>query len=342
MPLYSPVSDAPWTDSPVRSAATEDRTSRASQDSAKQRREEEKKAYKELRTTYLSKVERCTEEHQWREFCSTVAALCVDLKSLVDKHRSQGRPPRGNRTRQWRTRRGDRQNNTRQDGRRNRQSNRERNERRNNQQNRGQNGRGDTTRGDTHEDESEHGHRRTGDREPGSRISGRERWVQNAKRLQAQYRRNAKQCIQKLLQQEETRERCTIPMEVIQQHFNESGGAGHRDHKPEWIEDPEREGKDVLDVSFTAGEVVHQLRRLPARSAPGPDGLTYQNWKGLDPERESSSPEYLRYADSLRESLKNGSRAPLFWSLRTEVTSETWPTGTQFASKIHCTRFMPL
>ena len=115
--------------------------------------------YKELRTTYLSKVERCMEEHQWREFCSTVAALCVDLKSLVDKHRSQGRPPRGNRTRQWRTCRGDRQNNTRQDGRRNRQnntrqdgrrnrqSNRERNERRNNQQNRGQNGRGDTTRG---------------------------------------------------------------------------------------------------------------------------------------------------------------------------------------------------
>ena len=95
----------------------------------------------------LGKRERCMEEHQWREFCSTVAALCVDLKSLVDKHRSQGRPLRGNRTRQWRTRRGNRQNNTRQDGRRNCQSNRERNERRNNQQNRGQNGRGDTTRG---------------------------------------------------------------------------------------------------------------------------------------------------------------------------------------------------
>ena len=29
-------------------------------------------------------------------------------------------------------------------------------------------------------------------------------------------------------------------------------------------------------------EVISQVRRLLARSAPGPDGLTYQNWKALD------------------------------------------------------------
>jgi len=31
-------------------------------------------------------------------------------------------------------------------------------------------------------------------------------------------------------------------------------------------------------------EVRRQLRRLPARSALGPDGVTYGHWKRLDPE----------------------------------------------------------
>jgi len=47
--------------------------------------------------------------------------------------------------------------------------------------------------------------------------------------------------------------------------------------QPDWIRRPERKREDVLDARFTKEEIIFQARRLPARSAPGPDGLTYQN-----------------------------------------------------------------
>ena len=56
--------------------------------------------------------------------------------------------------------------------------------------------------------------------------------------------------------------------------------------RPEWVSTPEREGVDVLDSQFTKEEVVFQMRRLPTRSAPGPDQLTNQNWRSLDSKAE--------------------------------------------------------
>ena len=41
---------------------------------------------------------------------------------------------------------------------------------------------------------------------------------------------------------------------------------------------------DVLDSPLMVEEVRRQLRRLPAYSAPRPDGVTYVQWKRLDPE----------------------------------------------------------
>ena len=56
--------------------------------------------------------------------------------------------------------------------------------------------------------------------------------------------------------------------------------------KPAWIDNPGREKTDVLEAPFAADKVRRQLRRLPAYSAPGPDEVTYANWKRLDPEGE--------------------------------------------------------
>ena len=59
--------------------------------------------------------------------------------------------------------------------------------------------------------------------------------------------------------------------------------AGRGSNKPAWIADPDRETTDVLDAPFVVEEVRRQLQRLPAYSAPGPDGTTYTHWKRLDP-----------------------------------------------------------
>ena len=57
---------------------------------------------------------------------------------------------------------------------------------------------------------------------------------------------------------------------------------GRGSDKPAWIDDPGREKTNVLEAPFAADEVRRQLRCLPAYSVPGPDGVTYANWKRLD------------------------------------------------------------
>ena len=50
------------------------------------------------------------------------------------------------------------------------------------------------------------------------------------------------------------------------------------------MEDPqEADMVDVLDAPLTCNEIRFQMGRLPANSAPGPDGITYRTWKTLDP-----------------------------------------------------------
>ena len=92
--------------------------------------------------------------------------------------------------------------------------------------------------------------------------------------------RTLKNCIQKLLNPNEERETCQIPLDQIHQEMTECYADTHTEgEKPDWIRSPDRESTDVLDAPFTKDEVIFQVRRLPTRSAPGPDRLTYQNWK---------------------------------------------------------------
>ena len=62
--------------------------------------------------------------------------------------------------------------------------------------------------------------------------------------------------------------------------------AGRGSDKLAWIDDPGREKTDVLQAPFAANKVRRQLQHLPAYLAPGPHGVTYVNWKWLDPEGE--------------------------------------------------------
>jgi len=94
------------------------------------------------------------------------------------------------------------------------------------------------------------------------------------------YRRAAKKCVEKILGATEDRKECKIPLPDIHSQMSESYSTAVRGPtKPSWVRDPDREQTDVLDGSFTTEEVKRQLRRLPARSAPGPDGVTYGSWK---------------------------------------------------------------
>ena len=117
------------------------------------------------------------------------------------------------------------------------------------------------------------------------RMTGRQRKSLQAKELQMSYRRGAKKCVEKILGEAEERRQCGIPPAEIHKQMTKSYSvAGRGPTRPSWINDPDRERTDVLDSPLTAEEVRRQLRRLPAYSAPGPDGVTYAQWKRLDSE----------------------------------------------------------
>ena len=76
-------------------------------------------------------------------------------------------------------------------------------------------------------------------------------------------------------------------MDQIHHQMTETyANTSHEGEQPEWVNTPHREGVDVLDAPLTKEEIVFQLGRLPAKSAPGPDRLTYQNWRALGPRAE--------------------------------------------------------
>ena len=277
--LYSPISDTPLP--PLAKDSGGPPTERDGADTTKnlqKKREEEKKALEELKTKYLNKLAEYTEdsltEDQWRDFCTNLKSLSEELWSLLDSFKSQNNPARGNQTRQWQRRRGRsnrrQQHNTERrdqgevrtidlrvgsnnDNRSGRNDNRSgrndnRSGRNDNRSGRNDNRSGrnnskvgrDNYRSDRREDDRIG---RSSSSSTGSRITGRQKWIQQAKRIQAQYRRNAKSCVEKLLHPNEEREVCGIPMDQIHHQMTETyANTSHEGEQPEWVNTPHREG----------------------------------------------------------------------------------------------------
>jgi len=202
------------------------------------------------------------------------------LKELTDKY---GQRRRGNPTRNWRHWQ---QRNTRKNADKGEKDDKPGNNHRGGSDcKRGGRRKDEAPRGRNREKEGPRNHRdkpRERSREPprSNRLSGREHRALQAKELQMLYRRAAKKCVEKILGDSEERKQCQIPLPDIHTQMSESYLTTVRGTtKPSWVMDPERETKDVLEGSFSKEEVKRQLRRLPARSAPGPDGATYGHWK---------------------------------------------------------------
>ena len=220
---YSPISDAPLPPSPVDASPPARRASESAARSLEQKREEERRALQELRDKYISTFTGHTEDSiidRWGTFCTHMDQLCEELRSLADKYKPQ-RPTRGHRTRQWQRRRGGDHRSQRQDrntdntarGTQNRERGGQNNRRPN--VNNGSIHRNNSNRTGRHNSRSDRHNDDTEDRRPGHRAAGRQRWIEQAKRVQAQYCQNSKNCIQKLLNPNEERETCQIPLDQI-------------------------------------------------------------------------------------------------------------------------------
>ena len=315
------------------------------QEAANKKEEEAKRALAELRDRCANSlkpfVDKDLSEEEWHGFCELVEKLPEELKEITSKFGQR----RGDPTRNWRRRqqrkarkeggnnnnktggnekkgkgdnkpKGDRKkdNNKRKtndNGRRDERRKDDRRPRENNQRRRDDNSR---RRDDRRPRENNRENRRDGNsREKTShRMTGRQHKSLQVKELQMSYRRGAKRCIEKPLGDTQERRQCGIPLSTIHEQMSKCYSRGARgSNKPAWIDDPGREKTDVLEAPFAADEVRRQLRRLPAYSAPGPDGVTYANWKRLDPEGELLS--------IILNICRKVARIPLSWKTSTTV-----------------------
>ena len=122
--------------------------------------------------------------------------------------------------------------------------------------------------------------------QPGHHASGWACWAADSAFLQRLYRANHSACIRRILSDGPPLY-CKVAEEEIVAHFTdaytESPPLGPT---PEWLFPPRdgesAEGGDVLSEPFSAEEVVQQFWRMN-NTAPGIDGLSYSNWRWVDP-----------------------------------------------------------
>jgi len=114
------------------------------------------------------------------------------------------------------------------------------------------------------------------------RLGGHHRRVEKAKRLQRFYRANPRKCIRSILSNSKPKQ-CPIPMEQLEQHFTSTYQPPDVaiDSPPAWLHQKNNK-TDVMEDLILPEEVKRQIRRLPAKSVPGPDKISYAVWKWLD------------------------------------------------------------
>ena len=121
--------------------------------------------------------------------------------------------------------------------------------------------------------------------QPPRRAPGRKRKSEKAASLQRLYRSNPKKCMKTILNKES--KRCPISTANVCSHFHQTNGSSANTNfnstpTPEWLYDSTSR-EDILDSQFLSKEVSDQIRRMPNTSSPGPDRITYNVWKRLDP-----------------------------------------------------------
>ena len=125
-----------------------------------------------------------------------------------------------------------------------------------------------------------------------NRASGRTRRAAKARRLQKLYRANPGICMRQLLNNT-PRAYCAITEQELVAHFTTTFAAPPPlGPPPAWLFPGRHPGNtgvpgttdegDVLQSPVTPEEVVTQLKRTK-RTAPGADGITYSNWRWVDP-----------------------------------------------------------
>ena len=117
--------------------------------------------------------------------------------------------------------------------------------------------------------------------------SERRRRAREAKKVQRWYRNNKKKCVRHILKDESPR--CEIPLSDLSSYFSTQPLSTSTKPVPGFVpqnEDPgASQSEDELVHPITMEEIKHQLRRMPLKSAAGPDGITYEMWK-WNPEAE--------------------------------------------------------
>jgi hypothetical protein len=117
------------------------------------------------------------------------------------------------------------------------------------------------------------------------------------------YRANRKQCIRKILGEDES-PHCTIPTSILEDHFRQPPPPPPTSPPPDWLPSPPEDvDPDDLTHPISGQEVKAQLGRFPSQSSPAPDGVPYHALKILNP---------TQLADILNVCLLNR-RTPASW-----------------------------
>ncbi|RLU16756.1 hypothetical protein DMN91_010824 [Ooceraea biroi] len=112
---------------------------------------------------------------------------------------------------------------------------------------------------------------------------GRGDRTREAARIQALFRRNRRKAVREVVQG--PADFCQVQGRTVQEHFERLYGGGERlDGLPavEPVDHSRPEDVALLMAPFTEGEVDRRLRRM-TNSAPGPDGIAYNDLRAADP-----------------------------------------------------------
>jgi len=153
-----------------------------------------------------------------------------------------------------------------------------------------------------------------------------------ARNLQREYDRSPRKVLTRILNKEQQTPECSIPEDRLAEYFAQVHAPcsvdlddphgkevlGRMRKRADLVPEDDRQGlnaKLVADVDQE--EVADQLKRLPYRSAPGPDGITYAMLKRL--------PEMAGILATIYSRCMRTSRIPEYW--KTSITTLIYKKG---------------